>query len=154
VWVVRTLIPSTHRVAASAAAEDDMQRVAPECNPLARELSTLKIDVAVPDYTLVRQGLSVDALTHRVALRLGGYVGMAEKSREQLTDLGSYASPFITVRQLSEYWNISRRQVLRLIETGRLESVRLGPKTLRIPVHAALAFERRHGSHDGSGGNR
>jgi excisionase family DNA binding protein len=71
---------------------------------------------------------------------------MAEKSREPLTDLESYASPFVTVRQLSEYWKISRQQVLRLIETGRLESVRLGPKTYRIRVEAALAFERRSGS--------
>jgi excisionase family DNA binding protein len=79
---------------------------------------------------------------------------MAEKSRKPLTDLESYGSPFITVRQLAEYWNVSRQQVLRLIEKGRLESVRLGPKTYRIRVEAALAFERRSGSRDQSGGKR
>jgi excisionase family DNA binding protein len=81
----------------------------------------------------------------------GRYIVMAAKSRKQLTNLDSYASPFITVRQLSEYWNVSRKHVLKLIQTGRLESIRFGPKTYRIPVQAARAFERRNGSRDVSG---
>jgi hypothetical protein len=47
---------------------------------------------------------------------------------------------------LSEYWDVSRKHVLKLIETGCLESIRLGPKTYRVRVQAALDFEERHRS--------
>jgi excisionase family DNA binding protein len=69
---------------------------------------------------------------------------MSLKAQPQLIDLQAYAGAFVTVRQLSEYWDVSRKHVLKLIETGRLESLRLGPKTYRVPVHAALAFEHRN----------
>jgi excisionase family DNA binding protein len=69
---------------------------------------------------------------------------MSRKLPNQLTDLDAYSRPFVTVRQLSAYWNVSRKHVLRLIDAGDLESVRLGPKTHRVPVQAAVAFERRH----------
>jgi excisionase family DNA binding protein len=69
---------------------------------------------------------------------------MSRKPPIQLTDLHAYPGTFVTVGQLSDYWRISRKHVLRLIESGDLESVRLGPKTQRVPVHSAVAFERRH----------
>jgi len=68
---------------------------------------------------------------------------MALKPQNQLTDLLTYAGAFVTVRQLSEYWDVSRKHVLKLIESGCLESIRLGPKTYRVRVQAAVAFERR-----------
>jgi excisionase family DNA binding protein len=71
---------------------------------------------------------------------------MSFKSQNQLTDLVEYSGAFVTVRQLSEYWDVSRKHVLKLIETGCLESIRLGPKTYRVRVQAALEFERRNGS--------
>jgi excisionase family DNA binding protein len=71
---------------------------------------------------------------------------MALKSQNQLTDLLAYSGAFVTVRQLSEYWDVSRKHVLKLIETGCLESIRLGPKTYRVRVDAAVEFERRHRS--------
>jgi excisionase family DNA binding protein len=71
---------------------------------------------------------------------------MALKSQNQLTDLTAYSGAFVTVRQLSEYWDVSRKHVLKLIETGCLESIRLGPKTYRVRVDAALEFERRNRS--------
>lgn len=70
---------------------------------------------------------------------------MALKPQQQLTDLLAYPGAFVTVRQLAEYWDVSRKHVLKLIETGSLESIRLGPKTYRIRVHAALEFEQRNG---------
>ena len=68
------------------------------------------------------------------------------KSQSQLTDLLAYSGAFVTVRQLSEYWDVSRKHVLKLIETGCLESIRLGPKTYRVRVDAAVEFERRNRS--------
>jgi excisionase family DNA binding protein len=68
---------------------------------------------------------------------------MSHKPRNQLTDLQAYPGTFVTVRQLSDYWNVSRKHVLKLIESGHLEAVRLGPKTHRVSVHSAVAFERR-----------
>jgi len=58
----------------------------------------------------------------------------------------AYSGAFVTVRQLSEYWDVSRKHVLKLIETGSLESIRLGPKTYRVRVDAAVEFERRNRS--------
>jgi excisionase family DNA binding protein len=69
---------------------------------------------------------------------------MAPRSQDQLIDLVAYSGAFVTVRQLSDYWNVSRKQVLKLIESGRLECIRLGPKTHRVPIHSAVAFERRN----------
>jgi excisionase family DNA binding protein len=71
---------------------------------------------------------------------------MSLKPDHPLTDLLTYSGAFVTVRQLSQYWDISRKHVLKLIETGYLESIRLGPKTYRVRVQAALEFERRCGS--------
>jgi excisionase family DNA binding protein len=71
---------------------------------------------------------------------------MALKPQQQLTDLVAYSGAFVTVRQLSEYWDVSRKHVLKLIETGCLESIRLGPKTYRVRVQAALEFEQRNRS--------
>lgn len=73
-------------------------------------------------------------------------IAMVLKAQDPLTDLAAYDGAFVTVRQLSEYWDVSRKHVLKLIGTGDLESIRLGPKTYRIPLHAAVAFERRHRS--------
>jgi excisionase family DNA binding protein len=71
---------------------------------------------------------------------------MPLKPQHQITDLLEYSGAFVTVRQLSEYWDVSRKHVLKLIETGGLESIRLGPKTYRVRVQAALEFERRNRS--------
>jgi excisionase family DNA binding protein len=62
--------------------------------------------------------------------------------RRPLTDLATHPEAFVTVAQLSEYWQISRKQVLKLIESGALDAVRLGVKTYRIRASAALAFEQ------------
>jgi excisionase family DNA binding protein len=65
---------------------------------------------------------------------------------QPLTDLLAYSGAFVTVRQLAEYWEVSRKHVLKLIENGSLESIRLGPKTYRVRIQAALEFEARNGN--------
>jgi excisionase family DNA binding protein len=62
-----------------------------------------------------------------------------------LTDLHAYAGAFLTAGQLAEYWGVSRKHILKLIETGCLESIRLGPKTFRVRVHAVIEFESQNG---------
>jgi excisionase family DNA binding protein len=64
--------------------------------------------------------------------------------KNPLTDLLTYAGAFLTVRQLAEYWGVSRKHILKLIETNCLESIRFGPKTYRVRVHAAIEFERQN----------
>jgi excisionase family DNA binding protein len=64
--------------------------------------------------------------------------------KTRLTDLLAYAGAFLTVGQLADYWGVSRKHILKLIETGCLESIRLGPKTYRVRVHTVIAFERRN----------
>lgn len=62
--------------------------------------------------------------------------------RRPLTDLATHPEAFVTVAQLADYWQIGRKQVLKLIESGALEAIRLGAKTYRIRASAALAFEQ------------
>jgi excisionase family DNA binding protein len=64
-------------------------------------------------------------------------------TRRPLTDLATHPEAFVTVAQLADYWQISRKQVLKLIESGSLDAIQLGAKTYRIRASAALAFERR-----------
>jgi excisionase family DNA binding protein len=66
------------------------------------------------------------------------------RPKNPLTDMRACSSAFVTVRELSEYWKVSRKHVLKLIETGRLEAIRLGPKTYRVRVQTVMEFERRN----------
>jgi excisionase family DNA binding protein len=61
-----------------------------------------------------------------------------------LTDLVAYTGAFLTAGQLADYWGVSRKHILKLIETRCLESIRLGPKTYRVRVHAVIEFERQN----------
>jgi excisionase family DNA binding protein len=76
------------------------------------------------------------------------YFARADRSlpmpKTPLTDLVAYAGAFLTAGQLADYWGVSRKHILKLIETGCLESIRLGPKTYRIRVHAVIEFERQN----------
>lgn len=69
---------------------------------------------------------------------------MPRKAQNQVTDLDAYSGTFLTVKQLSDYWNVSRKYVHKLIESGDLQAVRFGPRTQRIAVQSAMEFERRH----------
>lgn len=52
--------------------------------------------------------------------------------------------PYVTQRQVCERWGISRGTLYRWRAQGFApEPVRLGPRTVRYPLAAILAFEER-----------
>ena len=57
-------------------------------------------------------------------------------------DLANHAAPYVTVRELAEYWRVSQKQVRQRVAAGHLSGLRLGPRICRISVASALAFER------------
>jgi excisionase family DNA binding protein len=57
-------------------------------------------------------------------------------------NLANHAAPYVTVRELAEYWRVSQRQIRQRVATGHLSGLRLGPRICRISVASALAFER------------
>jgi excisionase family DNA binding protein len=59
------------------------------------------------------------------------------------SDLSSHTCAYLTVGELAQYLHVSRRQILKQIQAGALEAVRLGPRAYRIHVNAARDFERR-----------
>lgn len=59
-----------------------------------------------------------------------------------IQDLGSHPLPFVSVNQLATYWMVSRRYLYKLIESGALEAVKLGPRSFRVPTAAARRFEK------------
>jgi len=59
-----------------------------------------------------------------------------------IQNLASHAAPYVTVRELADYWRVSQRQIRQRIATGHLNGLRLGPRICRISVASALAFER------------
>jgi excisionase family DNA binding protein len=61
----------------------------------------------------------------------------------RIRDLASHSEPFVTTEDLATYWAVSRRQIYKQIEDGKLPAIRLGPRSLRIPTPAAAEFERR-----------
>ena len=57
-------------------------------------------------------------------------------------NLANHATPYVTVRELAEYWQVSARQIRQRVAAGHLSGLRLGPRICRISVASALAFER------------
>jgi excisionase family DNA binding protein len=57
-------------------------------------------------------------------------------------NLANHTAPYVTVRELAEYWRVSQRQIRQRVATGHLSGLRLGPRICRISVASALAFER------------
>jgi hypothetical protein len=57
-------------------------------------------------------------------------------------NLAEHAVPYVTVRELAEYWRVSQKQIRRRVAAGFLSGLRLGPRICRITVASALAFER------------
>jgi excisionase family DNA binding protein len=52
--------------------------------------------------------------------------------------------PVLTPKMLADYWLCSERHVRNLIKSGRLKSLRLGEKLIRIRAEDVEEFERRH----------
>jgi excisionase family DNA binding protein len=67
----------------------------------------------------------------------------SEGEAMSIPDLTAHAVPYLTIGQLAGYLHVSRRQILKQIQSGSLPAVRLGPRLYRIPVSAAREFERR-----------
>jgi excisionase family DNA binding protein len=61
----------------------------------------------------------------------------------QMRDLASHVAPYLTVGELARYWLVSRRQIYKQIEEGKLPAIRLGPRSLRVRTSDAIQFERR-----------
>ena len=50
------------------------------------------------------------------------------------------ATPFLTVKETAALLGVSTRTVYAWIQDGRIPSVRLGPKLLRVPTERLLAL--------------
>jgi excisionase family DNA binding protein len=59
-----------------------------------------------------------------------------------IQNLANHAAPYVTVRELAEYWRVSQKQIRQRVAAGQLSGLRLGPRICRISVASALAFER------------
>lgn len=59
-----------------------------------------------------------------------------------ILNLATHPEAYVTVRELADYWQVSRRVIYKQIEAGTLESIRLGPRLFRIRTEVARAFER------------
>jgi excisionase family DNA binding protein len=59
------------------------------------------------------------------------------------SDLTSHTAAYLTVSELAQHLHVSRRQILKQIQTGALPALRFGPRIYRIHVDAARDFERR-----------
>ena len=54
------------------------------------------------------------------------------------------STPFLTVKQTAMVLGVSTRTVYTWIQAGRIPSVRLGPKLLRVPTEQLLALGDAH----------
>ena len=57
-----------------------------------------------------------------------------------ILDLSSHARPFVSIRELAQYWGISRYDLYKQIEAGTLPALRLGARLYRVRTADALRF--------------
>ena len=57
-----------------------------------------------------------------------------------IQELSSHARPFVTIRELAQYWGVSRHELYKQLEAGTLPAVRLGPRLYRIRTADAIRF--------------
>jgi excisionase family DNA binding protein len=57
-----------------------------------------------------------------------------------IRDLSSHARPFVSIRELAQYWGISRHELYKQIDAGTLPAVRLGARLYRVRTADALRF--------------
>jgi len=63
--------------------------------------------------------------------------------RSRITNLATHSEKYVSVTQLAEYWQVSRKQIYKQIDAGTLEAIRLGARLYRIRTVNALEFEQR-----------
>ena len=64
-------------------------------------------------------------------------------TRSRITNLATHPEKYVSVSQLAEYWQVSRKQIYKQIDAGTLEAIRLGERLYRIRTSTALEFEKR-----------
>jgi excisionase family DNA binding protein len=64
-------------------------------------------------------------------------------SRTRIVNLSTHSEKYVSVSQLAEYWQVSRKQIYKQIDAGTLEAIRLGERLYRIRTTTALDFEKR-----------
>jgi excisionase family DNA binding protein len=64
-------------------------------------------------------------------------------SRTRIVNLATHVEKYVSVGQLAEYWQVSRKQIYKQIDAGTLEAIRLGERLYRIRTSTALDFEKR-----------
>jgi excisionase family DNA binding protein len=60
-----------------------------------------------------------------------------------LRNLTTHSAHYVTIGELSDYWAVSRQRIYSWIESGALGAIRLGSRIYRVPIQAAIDFERR-----------
>jgi excisionase family DNA binding protein len=84
----------------------------------------------------------VSAMTIITCLFFFGQLARRRRKMKPTTLNRSLESGFLTVRELTARWKMSRRQVDRYIESGELEVHRFG-RSIRISMDDILLFELR-----------
>ena len=64
-------------------------------------------------------------------------------ARTRIVSLATHTEKYVSVGQLAEYWQVSRKQIYKQIDAGTLEAIRLGERLYRIRTSAAYEFEKR-----------
>jgi excisionase family DNA binding protein len=64
-------------------------------------------------------------------------------SRTRIVNLATHSEKYVSVSQLADYWQVSRKQIYKQIDAGTLEAIRLGERLYRIRTSTALEFEKR-----------
>ncbi len=64
-------------------------------------------------------------------------------SRTRIANLATHSDKYVSVSQLADYWQVSRKQIYKQIDAGTLEAIRLGERLYRIRTTTALDFEKR-----------
>ena len=65
------------------------------------------------------------------------------RTNGRISDLGSHPRPYVTIRELADYWPVMNRSgIYKQIDAGTLPAIRLGPRSWRISTNDAFKFER------------
>ena len=63
--------------------------------------------------------------------------------RKGIKCLEEHPEPYVTVKELADYWSVGTKQIYKQLDAGMLAGIRIGPRLLRIHKADAMAFERR-----------
>jgi excisionase family DNA binding protein len=57
-----------------------------------------------------------------------------------INDLSTHPRPYVSIRELADYWGLTRYELYKQIDAGTLSAVRLGPRLYRIRTSDAVRF--------------